>query len=195
MPVIPMGLEHAGAAADLHIEALRGDFLPTLGARFLRTFYRGALGSGAAFGLVEEEQGCPVGFVLGGEDTSVLFRKVLASSMIPLAWAMLPALLRHPGLILRVFETFLYPSREGTVPQKAELIVIAVAAGRRDQGIGERLVSALEDALKGRRVTSYKVTVLKSNTGANRFYLRRGFRLADEFRLYSRGWNLYVRDI
>lgn len=192
MRVAPLGADHLPAVAHLHAGALAGDFLPSLGEPFLRTFYQAALRLGLAFGFVVEGEGELYGFVLGSADTSALFRKTVLSAGPALAWAALPAVLRRPGLLLKVAETFLYPSREAAVPQPAELLVIAVSEERRGQRIGEALVSALSQAFCERGIPAYKVTVLQQNAGANRFYQRLGFRLAGSFNLYRRGWNLYL---
>ena len=80
-------------------------------------------------------------------------------------------------------------------PEKAELVVIAVGAEARNRGSGHVLVQALETELRQVGVTSYKVTVLQSNSGANRFYQREGFELASKFDLYGKSWNLYTHSL
>jgi ribosomal protein S18 acetylase RimI-like enzyme len=190
-----MAVSHAGRVAQIHAAALPGDFLPSLGVRFLSTFYRAALESAAAFGFVQIQGDQASGFVLGSVDTSQLFRRVILRAAVPLAWAALPAVLRRPGLLARVAETFLYPQREASVPEKAELVVIAVDSQRRSQGSGQALVQALDEAFLAQGVQSYKVTVLQSNPGANRFYQRLGFCPAGEFQLYGKRWNLYTRTL
>jgi ribosomal protein S18 acetylase RimI-like enzyme len=93
---------------------------------------------------------------------------------------------------LKVAETFLYPSREeATASQPAELLVIAVSAGQRSQGLGARLVQSLNHAFSARGISTYKVTVLQANQRANAFYQRLGFQLCGQFELYGKGWNVY----
>lgn len=193
MPVVPLGAEHVEAAARLHASALAGDFLPSLGPAFLSVFYRTALARNQLFGFVQVEAGQVEGFVAASPDTSRLFRSVLAGASLNLAWAALPAVLRKPGLLLKVAETFLYPRREAQAgTAEAELLVIAVEAEKRGCGIGEALVQALNEAFRAQNVPVYKVTVLETNPGANRFYRRLGFRPSGAFRLYGKAWNLYT---
>jgi ribosomal protein S18 acetylase RimI-like enzyme len=191
--ILPIQEHHLSEVARLHVSALAGDFLPSLGERFLVVFYRDALRSRLAAGFVNlNGRGTVSGFVLGSLDASALFRRVAFRSAISLGWAALPALLKRPVLLVKVAETFLYPSKE-SAEEKAELLVIAVDASHRSQGLGAALVQSLEVYFRARGVQAYKVTVLRSNPGANRFYQRMGFQLGGQFRLYRKDWNLYTR--
>jgi ribosomal protein S18 acetylase RimI-like enzyme len=187
----PLQLGHAADVAHVHAEAMRGDFLPSLGERFLRILYRVALQRKVGFGWIWTEEEHVQGFVLGCMDTRAFFRKVLAAAAPQLAMAALPAVLRRPSLLGRVAETFAYPGREILPEVTAELLVIAVEEPARRRGIGQRLIWALNGTLQERGIGGYKVTVLESNRPANQFYQDHGFQLVGRFRLYKRGWNLY----
>ncbi len=193
LEVEPLTGSHVPAVARLHASALAGDFLPSLGEPFLRTFYRSTLKSDLAFGFVQmEETGELAGFVLGSLNTSAIFRKIIRRNALRLGLSALPAVLRKPNLLLKVAETFFYPSREGaTALQPAELLVIAVCAAQRSHGLGTGLVQALNHEFNQRGVNSYKVTVLQENQRANAFYQRLGFSLCGQFVLYGKGWNVY----
>jgi ribosomal protein S18 acetylase RimI-like enzyme len=198
VPVTTLREKHLGRVAHLHAAALAGDFLPSLGEPFLRAFYRAGLSQGLVSGYVWTEGGQPAGFVACSRDTSTLFRRILRTAAFKLARAGLPAMLRRPRLFLKAAETFLYPRREGAggaaaIP--AELLVIAVDERLRGRGVGEALVRALESDFCQAGITTYKVTVLQANAGANRFYQRLGFHLAGNFRLYGKDWNIYRRDL
>jgi ribosomal protein S18 acetylase RimI-like enzyme len=200
--IVPLQRSHAGAVARIHVGALAGDFLPSLGVSFLRVFYKGALDQGVGFGFVHLEKGessqeslQPRGFVFGSADTRALFKRVMSSRMLALGVAALPATLRRPLLLRNVAETFLYPSKEGQSPHQAELVVIGVDAALRGRRIGETLVRELDRAFREQGVRAYKVTVLQSNLGANRFYQRLGFRFSFEFTLYGKKWNLYTCEL
>jgi ribosomal protein S18 acetylase RimI-like enzyme len=190
--IAPMQASHIKGVAEIHAQALAGDFLPSLGLNFLKVFYTAALASGAALGCVALSGDTPIGFVLGSPDMSILFRKVIRGAPLQLAREAIPAILRRPALLLKVAETFLYPSREPSMDVEAELAVIAVKPEFRNQGLGLALIEALNAEFKERKIWAYKVTVLQSNQGANRFYARFGFQRAGEFRLYHQSWNLYV---
>jgi ribosomal protein S18 acetylase RimI-like enzyme len=195
MNVEPLTISHAQRVAEIHASALAGDFLPSLGVPFLAELYRGILGLGLGFGFVTTSESGVSGFVLASDDTSALFRTVMMKRAIALGMRLLPALVRRPTLLRNIIETFTYPEQEGKVPVAAELVVIAVDATMRSKGQGAALCDALDADFRRRAILRYKVTVNQSNDGANRFYQRQGFQLADSFRLYGRGWNLYTRTL
>jgi len=193
--IVPMQRDHAACVAKLHCTSLAGDFLPSLGQRFLTVFYQGVLDLGVGFGFVAIENRHPVGFILGSADTSSLFKRVVISRAITLTLCAIPPVVRQPSLIANVIETFLYPRKENATPEKAELIVIGFDAAYRGRGLGRGLVNTLNDAFRAQGVQSYKVTVLQSNKGANSFYRALGFRPILEFKLYKKKWNLYIHDV
>jgi len=195
MSIEPLAAAHAPRIAEIHAEALAGDFLPSLGVRFLIALYRAILDLRLGFGFVAVDAGQVVGFVLASADTSALFRRALLRRGPALAWGLLPALLRRPALIGNLLQTFAYPQREGNVDAPAELVVIAVDAARRNSGVGAALCRALDEDFARRGVARYKVTVNADNAGANRFYRRLGFESAYSFTLYGRQWNLYTRSL
>ncbi len=195
MSVERLTIGHARRIAEIHARALAGDFLPSLGVPFLAELYRGILGLGLGFGFVTVSGAAVTGFVIASDDTSALFRTVMMKRAMPLGLRLLPALLRRPTLLRNIIETFTYPGQEGKVAIAAELVVIAVDATTRGQGQGALLCDTLDADFRQRGITRYKVSVNQSNEGANRFYRRQGFALADSFRLYGRGWNLYTRTL
>ena len=195
MNVQPLERAQARRIAEIHAEALKGDFLPSLGVRFLTELYRGMLDLGLGFGFVAVESGRVVGFVIASEDTSRLFRSVMLRRALPLGWHILPALVRRPALLGNVLQTLSYTRQEEAVTVTAELLVIAVDPEQRSHGLGAALCRALEQEFRRRGRGQYKVTVNQGYDGANRFYRRQGFALAHSFRLYGRLWNLYTRTL
>jgi ribosomal protein S18 acetylase RimI-like enzyme len=192
MRIEPLTGSHLDAVCEIHIRALQGDFLPSLGHNFLEILYAGILGLGLGFGFVATEQGETVGFVLASLDSRDLFGRLIFKRGPTLAIRAALAVLRKPWLAPRVVETFLYPARGGHVPYKAELIALAVQDTNRGQGVGEALVNSLHEEFRRLGVDGYKVTVYRSNEGANRFYRRMGGQFAHGFTLYGREWNLYT---
>jgi ribosomal protein S18 acetylase RimI-like enzyme len=195
MLIEPMTRSHLDAVSEIHVQALAGDFLPTLGRSFLKTLYGGILDLDLGFGFVAREQEGTLGFVLASTDTSYLFRNLVLGRGLALAARTALALARRPWLAWRVAETFLYPAREGTGPYRAELIALAVRRVNQGLGVGEALVQRLHRAFRELGVPGYKVTVYKSNEMANRFYQRIGCQHAHSFTLYGREWNLYTYDL
>jgi len=196
MIVRPLEVQHLRAVAALHCESLPGDFLPSLGPRFLEVLYRGMLELDVACGQVALDGANVVGFVIGTLDSAGLFGRVLRQRALPLAWHVARALLRRPQLLWPTLETVLYPSKERAagIPD-AELLVIAVQQTKRSSGVGERLVDGFEHDLRRRGAAAYKLTVLERNPRAQRFYERAGFTRAHQFRLYDKAWLLYTKSL
>jgi GNAT superfamily N-acetyltransferase len=193
--IADMSREHVSAVADLHAQALSGDFLPSLGTPFLRVLYGGILDLDLGRGYVALDDRGVCGFVLGTFDSGALFKRLLWARGLRFGTAAIGAVLRRPRLLARLAETFLYPQKEQKLRVLPELMVIAVADGYRGQGIGGQLVQRLNDAFGQRGVTGYKVTVHQDKEESNRFYMRLGFEYRYTFQLYGKGWNLYTLDI
>lgn len=211
--ILPMRMCHIPEVAGLHAQALAGDFLPGLGEGFLRVLYRSILEGNLGFGWVCLQNAADiehpadteypvdrvppkvVGFVVGCEDTSRLFRQAIARAWLQLGWSVLQSLVRRPALVGRILETFFYPGKENNGLGKAELLVIAVDRENRGRGIGDALIQALNRTFWEKGIQSYKLTVLQSNQGANRFYHRLGFKMVGTFNLYGKDWNQYRFEI
>jgi len=185
-----MGREHIPAVACLDRENRRGDFLPALGGGFLRILYDRFLASGEAFGFVVLEKGRVAAFIIGSEDTRLLFRKVIRSAFIPLGFHAVPRLLSRPTLIKKLWETFSYPEK-GSSAGKAELMVMGTYSAFRRRGLGRELVTALNRELSRRGVVDYQVTAKDKNSSANAFYRSLGFVYEGSFRLYNESWNRF----
>ena len=65
----------------------------------------------------------------------------------------------------------------------AKLDDVYVPAGRQNQGVGSMLMSSLFQELKSRGLFRIDTSVHHDNTGAERFYLRHGFKPLNEERL------------
>jgi ribosomal protein S18 acetylase RimI-like enzyme len=186
-----MGREHIRAVVRLDRENRRDDFLPALGEGFLSTLYNRFLTSGETFGFVALENDRVAAFIIGSEDTQLLFRKVIRSAFIPLGFHSLPGLLRRPPLIKKLWETFSYPEKSSPVG-KAELVVMGTGTAFRRRGLGRALVTALNRELIQRGVVGYQVMAKDKNLPANIFYRSLGFIYEGSFQLYDESWNRYI---
>ena len=182
----------SSAFAKIHIAALGGDFLPSLGFSFLKTFYNGVINTFGVYGFVYEEDGKVHGFVVGTRNSSKFFRRAIRANFIRFSFLLFVALIKKPTIIKNIFETFLYPKKD--VGAKAELVVIAVDNKYRGKGIGKRLVLALEEEFKNRKITSYKLTVHASKEAVG-FYEHLGYSRISSFRLYDKMWYVYEKKI
>lgn len=177
----------------IHVNALSSDFLPSLGFDFLKTFYNGVIGKAGVFGFVSKDKEEINGFVVGTENMDRFFKLALTSKFIALCFYLGIQLLKKPSIVKNILETFTYSSKESG--PLAELVVIAVDKSTRGKGVGKKLVLALEQEFRKRKIKEYKLTVTKRNKNANTFYEHLGFKVLTRFNLYSKSWNLLVKRI
>lgn len=180
------------AIAKIHISALEGDFLPSLGAPFLKAFYKGIIGKPGIYGFAVFEKGGIRGFVVGTNDSGKFFSTALHSNFIKLSLLLLVQILKKPFLIKNVMETFLYPEKD--VGVKAELIVIAVEKKYQGKGFGKQLTRALESAFKKNGIRRYKLTV-HADKEAVGFYEHLGYSRISQFSLYGKMWFVYEKEV
>ncbi|MEX1198153.1 MAG: GNAT family N-acetyltransferase [Pseudohongiellaceae bacterium] len=160
--------------ARLHAESINQGFLPTLGVRFLALMYRAIDECESAVLLIEEDNGCVIGFVSGASNMGAIYRKML-QHFLQLVMALLPSVVR-PARVWRILEIIRYSRNsegDGTLPAH-ELLSIAVAESHRGQGVAESLYQRLVEYFKAENVTEFRIVVGQSLTPAHRFYRRMG---------------------
>ena len=180
------------AITEIHREALKGDFLPSLGFNFLSTFYSGVLGKPEVYGFGYKKQGRVVGFVLGTSNSESFFGLALKSKLISLSYFLILEIINNPFLIKNVLETFLYTSKDKG--PKAELVVIAVLDKYQGQGIGKILTQALEQGFSNDGIKEYKLTV-HADKAAVQFYEHLKYNRISSFNLYGKLWYVYAKKI
>jgi ribosomal protein S18 acetylase RimI-like enzyme len=203
VPVVRLTTGDAAAVAGIDVEARAGDFLPSLGLRFLTTMYgqlvtgreswgHGVRAPAVTAGDAPAPPGDVLGFVVGCTDTEAVFHALSPLRNGPMCLATAAALLRRPTALIRMAESLFYTSRESAGDVRAELVVIGVRRDVRSGGLGGQMVRALADELRARGVARYRVTVKEKNEAALRFYARHGFEPLSRFRLYGEGWRVLV---
>src|SRR5437867_5147277 len=175
----PMRLSDARQVARVHRTVLADGFLPSLGEGVLAHVYAASATAPLTVALVVESGEEVVGFVLATRDTRRLFRHVLVRRGIGLGIAVFRALLRKPGLVHKVFETFRYPARSATPsgrrPDEAELVAIGVLSRHRGLGWARAMVQELSREFWRLGVRAYGVATYASNAEACGLYESLGF--------------------
>jgi len=110
------------------------------------------------------------------------------------------AVLKHPGLLKSVLETWQAPSlsnsEAGEKIPETELLSVCVSPGVQQGGIGTKLLDELEKALQKRGILKYKVIAGEKLVGANKFYLKNGFVKAKQITIHEEDVsNVYVKEI
>lgn len=188
----PLTYANIDEIAKIHLKALEGDFLPSLGINFLKTFYEGVLGKRGVYGFGVFEGDKLWGFVIGTKDSRKFFPEVFRSRFLKLSVLVFVQLLKKPNLIKKIVETFSYTSK--AKGSKAELVVIAVDKRFQGKGSGKILVQALEKAFKADGIRKYKLTVHADKKSVG-FYEHLKFTRTSSFNLYDKMWYVYEKHL
>lgn len=176
----------------IHINSLKGDFLPSLGKDFLELIYKGVIDAPDIYGFVNSDGDKVTGFVIGTRNMDIFLKTALKKNFIKLSVVMMIQLLKRPGIIKNILETILYSKKESG--PAAELVVIAVSKKSQGQGIGKKLVKMLETEFKKIKINKYKLTVY-SDKKAIKFYEALNFYKIANFNLYSKEWSVLEKKI
>ena len=180
--------------AQIHLQALKGEFLVRLGDEFLQTLYRDFLLQKQTIIYLMEENEIE-GFIFGSLDFPVLLRAVLSSRFFRYLLLVAKQGLRSPRLIVEGASTLLFSFLSEAQSTKAELAVIAVKQEQQRRNIGSQLLKVFEASLKKQGIDFYQVSCTQANRKANHFYRKHSFEKSGEFRLYFKRWNRYVKHL
>jgi ribosomal protein S18 acetylase RimI-like enzyme len=185
----------ASIVADIHCEALAGDFLPTLGRSFLTNFYECVITLNTGFGIIYEQNNTVIGAAVATENTQTFYRRLLLRKFWNLGPIVLWSLLKKPSLVFHALETVIHSSRSYDAEGKAELILLVLRKTYQRQGIGTKIMKAVNEEFMRRGVESYLVRIYRDNTNSNLFYRKLGFQMVRSFTMYGRKWNLLRNNI
>lgn len=181
--------------ASIHYFELHSDFLASLGQKFLRLLYLNLIQSKKTYILVYESDGKVQGFIVGARGFSNNFKEIIFKNFIQFVILIFPEILKNPKALKNVLETFFYTRKQGHNSLSTELVVIAVSKKFHRKGIGKKLIYSLENKFAEENINEYKVSVNKKNKNANMFYKSFDFIKYNEFMLYGKKINLYIKKI
>lgn len=190
--IIRLGSGHAREIAKIHINALKNDFLPSLGENFLTILYQNLLDNPAVFGFSEKSSNKLVGFIIGTENMEIFFKQALRKNTLRLGMYLMLRIIKNSNLIKKVVETLLYTSKDKG--PKAELVVIAVLKKYQGVGLGRKLVKTLEKEFINKGIQEYKLTVHSDKTAVN-FYQKLKYKKYGSFILYGKNWLIFTKKI
>lgn len=192
MKIHPLKNEDLPKIADLHIEALNGDFLTLLGKNFLTQLYKPLINNKDFDGFYVEKDSQTAGFILGTRASKSLFKTALTSNLFGLLTSLFISLIKNPLLLKNTFETILYTKKDQG--PDAELVIIAISKKFQNQGIGKKLISKLEEKFKQKKIKQYKLTV-HAQKPAVKFYESLKFKKIGNFTLYNKEWLIYEKNL
>lgn len=160
----------------IHLAGFSGFFLTFLGPAFLREFYEGTLADPACICFVAEYQGNLTGFVVGTDQPSDFYRRLILKHWWHFALASLAPFFKRPSIAPRLLRAFAKPAEVTHTPGRGSLMSIAVLPEMKGKGIGKLLVQAFLKEAISRGVKQVDLTTDSENNHlVNNFYCRLGF--------------------
>ena len=178
-------------AAALHCRLLPGSAIARFGQGFARSFYRYANRSPAESVFAAIDSGAIIAAAL------VSYRPHDLQSRMLIHTSLFAAMATHPIAAAQIMRERLFVRTEGDIdPTLPEVIAIFTEAGRQGQGIGARLLRAVEAELSTRGLRQYCVrTEDAPDNRAIAFYDKQGFSVVGRTRTPQGGFRVMVRRI
>ena len=185
--------------ARLHHQAIQEGFLSKLGVGVLTLLYAYLIEKELV--LVYKKNLRVTGFISCALNTRGMAKRFLVSkpgAILKVLWV----LMMHPKMIYPLYESIQaihqsrYSFKENIPLPATELLSITVDPHIQQANIGTQLLLSLELHLRNSGITSYKVVAGASLVGANKFYVKNGFRLATQITIHGeKPSNIYIRDL
>ncbi len=169
----------------IHMEAFPGFFLTTLGASFVRTMYKAFWLNPKGIFVVSDASGGVDGFAVGAMPSDRKDRHLAMQLLPQFAWAVIPALMRHPlSVFRRVVSQFFEKGGAPSLPDGAAMLrSIGVAPALRGGGVASQLLDAFERrAFELGAKSVFLTTDVLDNERAIQFYRKHGYEIAHEFK-------------
>jgi GNAT superfamily N-acetyltransferase len=185
------------ACIRIHMRAFQGFFLTFLGDQFLQELYASIARDLSGIGYVAETPEAILGFVIGTDQPSGLYQRLLRKRWWSFGWASVGALIRRPSILPRLLRAFTMPDQKMELRNCGTLMSIAVLPEAQGKKIGHLLVKAFLDEATRRSLEHVNLTTDRLNNDfANQFYTRLGFRLLRDYVTpEGRQMNEYVIDL
>ena len=188
----PMSRADVPAVIALQRAFLRGSIVTELGDCFLTRFYSAALGHSATRAFVAQERDI-VGFAMATINVNVFNRFVKPRVF----WALGRALLSSRGLTLapRFMRSIVERGPEPEIPAELLLLALAVDERMRRQGVGRRLLAAVEKAFAREGLAVYRLAVRTHLDDARRFHVAVGFGAEQEMSVLGKAMTYLTKRV
>jgi len=187
--------------ALLHKKTLKSSYLSRLGTDFLETLYLFLIKNEIIFVYTEEQ--IIIGFVSFSTNSSQMMKTFLLTSP-RCIFILMKLMFKSPSIAPRLIETYFAPFKlksyylnaiKAVLPN-SELLSISVEPEYQAKGIGNQLLNELEKYLNSNQMFKYKVVAGVDLNGANKFYLKNGFKLATMINIHGDNLsNVYTKEL
>ncbi len=172
--------------ARIHCESLEGDFLSSIGQKFLKIVYDETQAITAVY------DGEVLGFLAYTTNDKKYFGNVIKKQFFNFTKILFIRMLQKPGLIPKIIQTVLY-SDKADIGIHTELLTLAVKKKYRRKRIATKLLSSFEQDLSKQGIKKYKLSVNDYNKPAITFYEKHGFKHKKTFKLYGKKLSVYTK--
>lgn len=172
--------------AKLHKEELSG-FLPELGFKFLKKFYKATFTIPEIFIFVIKENDHICGLVTGIPRTKGLYKKILFTDIFGFGILLMNYFITHPPSLVKFIKLLAYPGFSEDGP---ELLTIAIGKKYRGRGWGRKLFEMVRQEFHKMGITRFKISAY-DRLPSNGFYKKMGCRKERSFEFLGEKMNYY----
>lgn len=172
---------------DLHLSSFNGFFMATLGAPFLKQYYKAALKSKRTICLfLTDNENNDLGFVIGRYETKGYLKHLIKINLLGFGLIAIRLLFARPNALQRLINNLSKKSVQIVDTQEyAEIGLIGVDPSYQNTGAGYKLLCEFENKLKSKNVKLLSLTTDKDdNDNVLKTYKRWGFSIMYEFITY-----------
>ncbi len=174
----------------LHLSTLKESTLNQLGKKFLAIVYKTIIADSQSIFLVLRNEGKIIGFLAATQNSAYFYKNIVRQNFLQLTLEVTRQTLKNPSLFFKIINWLLFKKNHPEYP--AELQFIAVSEKYQGQGLGTKLIKALNSHFKGKNVSHYKVGTWASNQNSNGFYQHLGFQKLYQENILGILFNFYL---
>lgn len=172
---------------DLHLLTFKDFFLSSLGASFLKTYYKSCINSENSIGIcvINEDQKI-IGFAVGNLLSKGFHINLIKGNIFPFLYQGLKLLLTKPLAIIRLIKNLMKGGSENNdTGLYSELLSIGVNPSVKGKGIGKKLILEFENVLRSHNCKKVALTTdYVDNSYAINFYNKLGYEVYYDFVAY-----------
>lgn len=181
----------AEAVAKIHSESISSGFISSLPYPFVVKLYRQMAKSKNALGFVCVNETLILGFIFGSIDTKRFFKELLLSNGIVFFFSLFRSAFDF-SVLKKIINNVLYASKFSSDLPKAEILSVAIKKDAQNMGVGKMLMDGITEQYLAVGIREIKALTDEKNADSNRYYVKRGFKLAGKIKHHDHYLNIYI---